>query len=152
MEPLDLSASAVETGILKFSEQDIENHPEGTADAIVRNLLTDANGRPKYVCVDIPKKKFLYKNDQNELCTDTECKILFEKISPSLFPYIGRIYQEKMDQAYANGDVSGSAYWQKTSENFTVTKAKKDLTKEISRKVPHKSDISNRVCIKQENP
>ena len=112
-------------------------------------MLTDSNGRPKYVCVDIAKKKFLYKNDQGELCTDTECKTLFEKISPSLFPYIGRIYQEKMDQARLNGDVFGGAYWQKTSENFTVTKAKKDLTKEISRKVPHKSDVVNTKRIKQ---
>lgn len=88
-----------------FDNQYFYDGQKGAAKFVVDNLLTDSDGKLKYVCTDPSRQIFKFKNGDGDMKKDVKAKKLTEMLIPGLKHKVINISKEEFDKYSGNVDM-----------------------------------------------
>ena len=106
LTPLTLTQNEATTVIDNcFDNQYFYDGQKGAAKFAVDNLLTDSDGKLKYVCTDSSRQIFKFKNEDGDMKKDIKAKKLTEMLMPGLKYKAMSISKEEFNKYSSNVDM-----------------------------------------------
>lgn len=131
MTAINLEENHVTSGISKITLQDVCDYSDGIADVLKKHLLLDELECLTYICTDVPRKKFRFKDKDGKIQTDINCKMLFEKSHEILINHLVDIIGSEMDRI-GESDIMYNEYYNILAK-YRQPKFRKDLAASIAR-------------------
>lgn len=96
MPSLDLTENNIEKVLDQLVFEDTDNGAYGISKFLEKNLLTDDYNKLRYICTDISRRMFKYKDTKRNTQKDAHCDALFSAIYDPLVSKIKNLYRERI--------------------------------------------------------
>ena len=105
MGVLNLTEEKIADALSGFSYIEFKNGDrKSLAEYLTRTLLTDENNKVMYPCVDISRRKFVYKNEEGKIIDDKNAQHLIKQINVKVQPTIRRHIKAMTTEVAINTD------------------------------------------------